>query len=69
MSMITVAVLRMPDDMFWSDHPLCRAQHNAARRHAADELERLQVVNESLQMKLKAAQAEKLRLKELLTIC
>lgn len=69
MSMITVAVLRMPDDMFWDDHPLYRAQHNAARRRAADELERLQDENESLQMKLRAAQAENLRLKELLTTC
>ena len=69
MSMITVAVLRMPDDMFWSDNPLYRAQHNAARRHAADELDRLQGENESLQIKLKVAQAENLRLKELLTNC
>lgn len=66
MSMITVAVLRMPDDMFWNDHPLYRAQHNVARKHAAYELERLQDENESLQMKLKAAQAENLILKELL---
>ena len=62
MSMITVAVLRMPDDMFWDDHPLYRAQHNAARMHAADELERLQGENESLQMKLKSAKTENLRI-------
>lgn len=69
MSMITAAVLRMPDDMFWSDHPLYRAQHNTVRKHAADELERLQDENESLQMKLRVAQAENLKLKDLLTTC
>lgn len=53
MSMITVAVLRMPEDMFWNDHPLYRAQHNAARKHAAAELERLQGENENLKQSLK----------------
>lgn len=65
MSVITVAVLRMPDDMFWNDHPLYRAQHNAARKHAADELERLQGENEAMKIKLNAVQAENPSITEL----
>ena len=35
-----IGVLRMPYDLFWTDTPLARLQHNARRLEAADELEK-----------------------------
>jgi hypothetical protein len=38
MSEIMMGVLRMPDDLFWSEDPITRAQHNSIRKEAADAL-------------------------------
>ena len=41
MSEMTIGILSMPDELFWSDEPLARVQHNAARKEAANEITRL----------------------------
>ncbi|WP_019023080.1 hypothetical protein [Thioalkalivibrio sp. ALE23] len=48
MSEIKMGVLRMPDELFWSDEPMIRQQHNQVRYEAADEIERLRAENERL---------------------
>ena len=35
MGMIQEAILNMPDELFWSDDPILRIQHNNARKGAA----------------------------------
>lgn len=42
MSRMITAILRIPDEMYWDERPVYRAQHNANRFAAADEIERLQ---------------------------
>jgi len=41
MSEAMIGVLLMPDDLFWSDDPVTRAQHNSIRKEAAEEIDRL----------------------------
>lgn len=48
MSEILIGVLRMPPELFWSDHEMTRLQHDNIRREAADEIERLQAECEKL---------------------
>ncbi|WP_028492715.1 hypothetical protein [Thioalkalivibrio sp. ALE19] len=48
MSEIKMGVLRMPDELFWSDEPMIRQQHNQVRYEAADEIEWLRAENARL---------------------
>lgn len=41
MSEIMQAVLRMPPELFWTESPIIRAQHDHRRFQAADEIDRL----------------------------
>ncbi len=52
MSEIVVAVLSMPDELFWSDAPLTRMQHNNIRKEAARELAALKEENERLKAEI-----------------
>jgi hypothetical protein len=42
MTEVTLGVLRIPYDMFWSDDIITRYQNDHIRLYAADEIERLQ---------------------------
>jgi hypothetical protein len=42
MTEVTLGVLRMPYDMFWSNDIITRYQNDHIRLYAADEIERLQ---------------------------
>lgn len=42
MSKMTIAVLRMPAELFWADDPASRHQHETFRRLAADRIEYLE---------------------------
>lgn len=48
MSEAMIGVLLMPDDLFWSDDPVTRAQHNSIRKEAAEEIDRLRAEVEAL---------------------
>jgi hypothetical protein len=47
MSEIALAVLEMPDELFWADDPLYRNQHNACRKEAAAEIRKLRAIVEN----------------------
>ena len=52
MSEIMLAVLRLPDNLFWKECPVARAQHNSIRKEAADRIAELEAENASLRFKL-----------------
>jgi len=49
MGEIMIAVLKMPDELFWCDNPITRMQHNNIRKEAAEEIIRLS--NENAQLR------------------
>lgn len=48
MSEIVTGVLSLPDDLFWSENPLSRAQHNQVRLEAADRIMNLEAEKREL---------------------
>ena len=48
MSEIMLAVLRLPDNLFWKECPVARAQHNSIRKEAADRIAELEAENARL---------------------
>lgn len=48
MSEIVLAVLNMPDELFWCDAPMTRMQHNSIRKEAAKEILELRAENAAL---------------------
>jgi hypothetical protein len=48
MSEIMLGVLEMPDELFWSDDPISRYQHNQIRKEAAAEIRELRADSERL---------------------
>ncbi len=57
-----LGVLRMPYDLFWSDKPLSRMQHNSRRLQAADELESRADEIQQLTAKCEALEKENKRI-------
>ena len=53
MSEIMLAVLRLPDNLFWKECPVARAQHNSIRKEAADRIAELEAENARLRDALK----------------
>lgn len=62
MSRMITAILRMPDEMYWDERPVYRAQHNANRFAAADEIERLRAELEETRKRAAREYAEMSRL-------
>lgn len=57
MTEILRGVLSMPDDLFWSDDPITREQHNSIRREAAQRIDALESERDRLQEYYEAAEA------------
>lgn len=57
--LMLLGVLRMPNELFWDDSPMARAQHNSRRLQAADRIEELQAENERLKKQLEATQLQR----------
>ena len=55
MSEIMLAVLRLPDNLFWKECLVARAQHNSIRKEAADRIAELEAENARLKLLAQSA--------------